>query len=491
MRWRGVSTADRIHGALLGTLIGDAFGRPFEGIARGDARLREAIRARAAAPRHWDHSDDGEMALAVAESVTTLGRVDEAHLLATLAARHEPARGYGKGMRAAFRAFERTGDWRAAPHALWPEGSRGNGCVVRVAGVAAWYVEDELEVVSEAAARSAAPTHAHPDAIGATRAMTLALWHLLRGGPPSTLRSWLASVEPASARLLRPVVAVDVGTFAPDSLALALTVMSSASGFADAVQAAVALGHDTDTNGAMVGALAGAAYGRGAIPADWIAALPPPVVRRTAALALGLYEKTESGRWTMDVCSVAASAGEDRVWAETDADGGWIVVADGAGGAGRGAEAADYLVERVRQDRPVSGRSIVSLLESIDLELAARASGLTTAVVLRLQGGRAVGASVGDSVAWVFGPDGCEELTEHQSRRPLVGSGEARPRAFVRSGVERVVLATDGVSAFLPADRLTELAERGATARELVDAVRLASGTLRDDATVALAELSS
>ena len=43
--------------------------------------------------------------------------------------------------------------------------------------------------------------------------------------------------------------------------------------FAGAVEAAVNMGGDSDTLGAVAGALAGAAYGAGAIPRDWLAPL--------------------------------------------------------------------------------------------------------------------------------------------------------------------------------------------------------------------------
>ncbi|MCA9610800.1 MAG: ADP-ribosylglycohydrolase family protein, partial [Myxococcales bacterium] len=128
---------DRARGALLGTLVGDALGRPFEGAEVGGTALHdEAVARRMETPRAWGHSDDGEMMLAVAASLREVGTVDEAHLLATLAAMHEPARGYGKGARAAFAAHAAGQPWTEAGRVLWPEGSKGNGAAVRVAPIA-------------------------------------------------------------------------------------------------------------------------------------------------------------------------------------------------------------------------------------------------------------------------------------------------------------------------------------------------------------------
>ena len=49
--------------------------------------------------------------------------------------------------------------------------------------------------------------------------------------------------------------------------------MERRSCFADAVLAAVNLGHDADTTGAVAGQIAGARYGVGSIPAEWLDAL--------------------------------------------------------------------------------------------------------------------------------------------------------------------------------------------------------------------------
>src|SRR5205814_9822016 len=62
--------------------------------------------------------------------------------------------------------------------------------------------------------------------------------------------------------------------FAPDSACAALYCwLRYPQGFGPAVEAVIRLGGDTDTTGAIVGGLAGAALGTGAIPADWLSGL--------------------------------------------------------------------------------------------------------------------------------------------------------------------------------------------------------------------------
>ncbi len=53
----------------------------------------------------------------------------------------------------------------------------------------------------------------------------------------------------------------------------ALWCLANTSSYKECVLAAVNLGSDTDTTAAVAGALAGIAYGYGAIPAEWIECL--------------------------------------------------------------------------------------------------------------------------------------------------------------------------------------------------------------------------
>ncbi len=57
------------------------------------------------------------------------------------------------------------------------------------------------------------------------------------------------------------------------TLESAVWALVATASFEEAVVQAVNLGHDADTTGAVVGALAGAAYGLDAIPATWRAAV--------------------------------------------------------------------------------------------------------------------------------------------------------------------------------------------------------------------------
>lgn len=113
---------------------------------------------------------------------------------------------------------------------------------------------------------------------------------------------------------------------------------------------------------------------------------------------------------------------EDRAAVFEYEEGVVLVVADGAGGTGGGALAAEAVVEGVRRvGWSPSTDTWMDLLGRLNHSVA---PGQTTAVVVALGESTLAGASVGDSGAWWFGAAGEQELTRGQYRTPLLGSGE-------------------------------------------------------------------
>jgi len=159
-----VDLKNRVRGALVGAVVGDAFGAPLEGASAREIRQHVIHRARGSGP--WGYTDDAAMFIALAESIRDTGTVAPTRVLQALTARYEPARGFGRGMKLAIRAFESGTDWSRVARAAWPEGSRGNGGAVRVGAVALrrWTGCHDLMSAAELATRV---THAHPEAIAA------------------------------------------------------------------------------------------------------------------------------------------------------------------------------------------------------------------------------------------------------------------------------------------------------------------------------------
>lgn len=81
-------------------------------------------------------------------------------------------------------------------------------------------------------------------------------------------------------------------------------------------------------------------------------------------------------------------------------------------------------------------------------------------------------SSRGDSSAWLIAPTGdLTDLTAHQRRRPLLGSGEALPVIFeAELGDRRLILGSDGLCKYATAERICSLAMQGPVA-EAADAL--------------------
>jgi serine/threonine protein phosphatase PrpC len=168
-----------------------------------------------------------------------------------------------------------------------------------------------------------------------------------------------------------------------------------------------------------------------------------------------------------------------------------LAIADGAGGTGNGADAAERLIAALTKLAGYAASTDwFDTLCALDDEVSA-SGGQTTGVVAFTDGNRITGASVGDSAAWIISPTGkMTDLTARQRRRPLLGSGEALPVQFeADSGGGRLVLASDGLVKYATAEQICVLATHGSAeqaARALANCVRLPSGGLQDDVAVVI-----
>lgn len=318
---------DRVAGCLHGLLIGDALGCPVENwtaaqIAAEFGRLDSMTEVPGA---YWRprglHSDDGQQALAVLDAICKDPERPELRFVDLMIALRDAApqrggrwglhRGVGRNFRQTIRGFQSTGSQDPFAHATR---TAGNGAAMRVAPVALWWRDDPKTRDLRAASISAV-THADLRGIAAAQALAAAIARALTPTPVPVLGIRLVDdVEQAEhvaadllklehdrrySQLLRAVVehrrhcydlnellagiserARKMGDidrpveatsgFAPCSVTTALAIVDFASSFEDALVTAVNLGGDTDTIGAMVGALAGARYGLTAIPSRWL-----------------------------------------------------------------------------------------------------------------------------------------------------------------------------------------------------------------------------
>ena len=175
---------------------------------------------------------------------------------------------------------------------------------------------------------------------------------------------------------------------------------------------------------------------------------------------------------------------EDRVAVIDEDERTIVVVADGAGGVGNGDAAAETVIREVTtKHRKIStAEQWEAELRQIDFRLGV---GESTAVVVDLRVDSIVGASVGDSRAWIIRDGELIDLTVYQNRKPLLGSGDARPKQFSHGSlIGTLIVATDGFCSYVKRDELTRMvaqADLFEIPRRCIELVRLPSGDLWDD----------
>lgn len=277
---------NRAGGVLLGQAIGDALGVPYEFAPRIAAGRAEMIGGGLGpyAPGEW--SDDTQMAVCIAE-VTAAGGVDEAAIADRFVAwMAKGATDIGA------QTASVLGRARRSPGGVLPamldasaEGAAadraGNGALMRT-GVVGLVALDDPERTADAARRIAALTHAHPLCVESSvlwsEAVRVAVTegrldvraglHLL---PETAHADWLARIEDAEAR---PPESFTPNGFTVTALQAAWSAIHwtrDAEGpdhVEAALQAAIAIGNDTDTVAAIAGALLGARYGVSGLPTD-------------------------------------------------------------------------------------------------------------------------------------------------------------------------------------------------------------------------------
>jgi len=272
-------TVSRFSGCMLGCAVGDALGAPFEGTL--NPRIDEiSFRGR------W--TDDTHMMLGIAESLVARGGMNNEHMMERFMEnyRREPWRGYGPGPPTIFRMVRGGVPWdQAASRLFHGDGSFGNGSAMRVAPIGLLYHHDS-ETLREMAYRSSALTHTHELGMEGASLQAYAVSLALRLSEIDPLE-FLGEIEGfarsqvykekmrAAAKLLeadRREVIHSLGHSVEAFKSVPTAIYSFArnpTDFSDAITYAISLGGDTDTIGAMCGAIAGAHHGEEGIPQKW------------------------------------------------------------------------------------------------------------------------------------------------------------------------------------------------------------------------------
>ena len=294
-------TTDRAIGALLGTACGDALGVPYEFAERlPQDREPEMVGGGLGPYAPGEYSDDTQMAVCVAEALRDHDDPCSPEALEQTARAfsswmREGASDIGVQTARVLRATEKDlAEGVGAAEAMtrrsdemYASGERcaGNGSLMRTAPLALAHLHDPIGL-ADSASRYSHLTHGDPLAAQACVLWCEAVRHAIVHGTYDGVRAGLDLLE-SKARLdwdrwLTEAEQNPPETFAPNGFVVpALQAAwssivhnpvgeSSPERYTAPVMAAVRVGDDTDTVAAIAGALVGARWGSGAIPAPYL-----------------------------------------------------------------------------------------------------------------------------------------------------------------------------------------------------------------------------
>lgn len=262
------SLYSKFLGCLIGSAIGDVLG------ARGSR-----------------YTDDTAMMIGVAESLIENRGFNAKHMFFKFLENYEkePWRGYAFGPPRIFELVRSGIDWREAPYLVYPGGSFGNGAAMRVAPIGLLYYDD-ANILRDIACRASALTHTHP--LGCEGAYLQAYACALAVKEtryPIDSSSFLSNLQAAvrenvykrkldaiyellnKKQNIHEVIEKLGNTVeAFNSVPTAIYAFLVNDSFKEALLYCLRLGGDTDTIGAMTGAISGAYYGVEQISKEWI-----------------------------------------------------------------------------------------------------------------------------------------------------------------------------------------------------------------------------
>lgn len=305
---------------MVGLAIGDALGMPFEtldetvhaGLASWDGSFKPGTFHDLPAG-HW--TDDTEMATCLAtsliEQMRKRGSIIEAFDGADVAARYlawssGTPHGMGGTTRKAMAALARGVNWRESGVTFESANEVGSAPPMRAAPIGVAAAVSPLFNISMVCALDAYITHAHIEAVAASTAVAWSVALALHDHAPSDIiRQVVARIAPeqiggktwvlddleriqTSLRLHRLALGTDVDGLQHPAGVLTVTMPDFSrrgnarsitataiycalayDNFRDGVMAAVKLGGDADTRGAITGAILGARFGLEGIPEEY------------------------------------------------------------------------------------------------------------------------------------------------------------------------------------------------------------------------------
>jgi ADP-ribosyl-[dinitrogen reductase] hydrolase len=290
--WVVISFQDSISGGLMGLLIGDALGVPYEFHDPKDLPAKDLLEF--APPKNFSRahngtppgtwSDDGAQALCLLTSLLHCNKLEPQDLGNRYINWYEhgylavDARVFDVGIQTANAIQKLIRGVPALEAGGTSESSQGNGSLMRVLPLALWHRGSDAELVQDAHDQSRI-THAH--VIVQACCALYCLW--ARRTLEQHQNPWDAALESLRAiYATQPEYqyALETGILSqqnlrPNGTGYVIDCLFSAKwtleqgDFETVVKAAISLGHDTDTTACVAGGIAGIRDGLKGIPVRW------------------------------------------------------------------------------------------------------------------------------------------------------------------------------------------------------------------------------
>ncbi|WP_256299343.1 ADP-ribosylglycohydrolase family protein [Haloarchaeobius salinus] len=283
--------SDYARGVLLGLACGDALGRPVEfssaaAIETEHGRLDEMV-----GDGTWNQpagtiTDDTEQALCIARSLVEHQAFEPADVAERFVAWYDSGPfDIGRMTMRSLSRLKHGDEWDEAGQHVWEQSregqNAGNGSVMRCPPLAIPYATDWDRLV-EVSRQSSQITHADPRCTAGCAILNLTVAGLLDDAdtPLQDALDYVGTDVPDELlTALRPLArgespdTLETSGYVVHSLQTALHDGLVADSAEDAIVTAVNRGGDTDTIGAIAGAVAGARFGASQLPDRWLGAI--------------------------------------------------------------------------------------------------------------------------------------------------------------------------------------------------------------------------
>lgn len=271
------SIYDKVSGCLLGLAIGDTLGMPFEGYRNITKEDIMFFKGR--------YTDDTQMMIGIIETLIEKNGFDPAYCAQRFVENFEPYRGYGGRIYGIMDKLRKGYRWDEVG-----TDSFGNGCCMRIAPIGLFYAND-INALIENARLSSIITHKDKEAVWAAILFAYAVsvsFKMALNKQKIEKQKFIQTIckpfdktkivkelekyknlntDDISKNISR---VYGCGVMAIKSVPCAIYSFLHSKDFEQAVTNAILCGGDTDTVGAMTGALAGSFYGISNIPEKYI-----------------------------------------------------------------------------------------------------------------------------------------------------------------------------------------------------------------------------